>query len=135
MIHRPSRVACKPFGAGPGELKTVSTLPILRVRIRKGSKREAAITVVAVAAVNVINSLRFMAAPLQASYIRPRRYTECSRSGAWRSSTWSRRDHNLRCSLRYSSSIEPAIRDGVFYFAATTPPTVDDPVPLHPLPP
>src|ERR1035437_9960024 len=84
MIHRPSRVACKPFGAGPGELKTVSTLPILRVRIRTGSKREAAIAVAAVAAVNVINSLRFMAAPLQASYIRPRRYTECSRSGGWR---------------------------------------------------
>src|SRR5271157_3340372 len=66
MIHRPSRVACKPFGAGPGELNTVSTLPTLRVRIRAGSKREAAIAVAAVAAVNVSNSLRFMAAPLQA---------------------------------------------------------------------
>ncbi len=65
MIQRPSPVACKPFGAGPGELNTVSTLPTLRVRIRTGSKREAAIAVAAVA-VNVSNSLRFMAAPLQA---------------------------------------------------------------------
>src|SRR5450432_2786575 len=65
MIQRPSRVACKPFGAGPGELKTVSTLPILRVRMRAGSKREAAIAVAAVAAVIVNSSLRFMAAALR----------------------------------------------------------------------
>src|SRR5262245_63644708 len=64
MIHSPSRVACKPFGAGPGESKTVSTLPILRVRMRAGSKREAATAVAAVAAVSANSSLRFMAAPL-----------------------------------------------------------------------
>src|SRR4029453_508593 len=65
MIHSPSRVACKPFGAGPGESKTVSTLPIFRVRMRAGSKREAAIAVAAVAAVSANNSLRFMGAPLR----------------------------------------------------------------------
>src|ERR1700690_3713118 len=33
MIHKPSLVACSPFGAGPGDLKAISTLPAERVLI------------------------------------------------------------------------------------------------------
>src|SRR5258708_36923280 len=45
MIHRPSGVACSPFGCGPGDLKTISTFPALRtgmdVRFRAGAARSA----------------------------------------------------------------------------------------------
>src|SRR5262249_2950966 len=54
MIHNPSRVACKPFGAATGESQTISTLPALRARMRAGSKRAAAAAVIAK------SSLRFI---------------------------------------------------------------------------
>src|SRR5580704_844535 len=33
MIHKPSRVACSPFGCGPGDLKAISGLLALRARM------------------------------------------------------------------------------------------------------
>jgi hypothetical protein len=32
-------------------------------------------------------------------------------------------------------TLRKGFQQTVYYFAATTPPTVDDPVPLHPFPP
>src|SRR5437016_11764201 len=42
MIHKPSLVACNPLGCAPGDLKAMSTLPILRVRSRPRSAIRAA---------------------------------------------------------------------------------------------
>src|SRR4051794_23142553 len=96
MIHNPSGVACRPFGAGTAESNTISTFPTLRVRMRAGSTRDAAVTTPAVAA-NANISLRFMAAPLRAIFHQPLHARSALRSAPEHSPQWTgRQPHQAR---------------------------------------